>query len=46
MELPEKYQDFYESFPTHAQARQMTVAAVVKARQERKQVVFVDAQTR
>lgn len=43
LDLPDSYQAFYESFPTHGEARQMSVDEVVAARKAGKQVVFVDA---
>jgi rhodanese-related sulfurtransferase len=43
MDLPESYEAFYESFPTHTAARQMSVRQIVDARQQGKRIVFVDA---
>lgn len=43
MDLPERYEAFYESFPTHTTARQMSVQEIVEARKQGRQVVFVDA---
>lgn len=43
MNLPERYEDFYESFPTHATARQVNVKEIVQASQQGRKVVFVDA---
>ena len=43
MDLPERYEAFYESFPTHTSARQVTVPEVVEARARGRRVVFVDA---
>lgn len=43
MDLPERYEAFYKSFPTHTAARQMSVQEIVEARKQGRQVVFVDA---
>ncbi len=43
LDLPDSYQEFYESFPTHTEAKQMSVADVVAAQKSGKPVVFVDA---
>ena len=43
MDLPERYEAFYESFPTHTAARQMSVRDIVDAGKQGRRVVFVDA---
>jgi rhodanese-related sulfurtransferase len=43
LDLPDRYEAFYESFPTHTTARQVNVEEIVQARQQGRKIHFVDA---